>query len=92
MKSSHSVAHIPRNWVLEGRNEDTDWVVIDRLENDNSLQGVFASHNFKVPTPNDLHMFRFIQLRQPGPNSDNYNYLTMCHFELFGRLMDPDVL
>jgi hypothetical protein len=91
MKSCSSGAHSPRNWVLEGRNEDTDWVVIDRHENDNSLQGAFASHNFKVPTLNDLDMFRFIQLRQTGLNSYNY-HLRMCHLELFGRLMDPDLL
>jgi hypothetical protein len=89
MKSRINGAHIPRSWVLEGRNEDTDWVVIDRHENDNTIQGVFASHNFKCPARNDLDMFRFIQLRQTGLDSNNYNYLTMCHFELFGGLMNP---
>jgi hypothetical protein len=92
MKSRCNGACIPRTWVLEGRNEGTDWVVIDRHENDKSIQGVFASHNFKCPARNDLDVFRFIQLRQTGLESNNCNHLTMCHFELFGRLMDPGLL
>jgi hypothetical protein len=88
MKSRSNGACIPRNWVLKGRNEDTDWVVIDRHENDNAIQGALSSHDFGCPAGNDLDMFRSIQLTQTGVNGDGSNYLTVCHFELFGRLAD----
>jgi hypothetical protein len=92
MKGRYNGFNIPRSWVLEGKNEDTDWLVIDRHENDNAIQGAFAFHNFKCHTRNEPDMFRFIQLRQTGVNSHNSNHLAMCHFELFGRLMDPVLL
>jgi hypothetical protein len=92
MKSRFNGWGIPRNGVLEGRNEDTDWVVIDRHDNDDTIQGVVASHNFKCPASSDFNMFRFIQLRQTGLNSHDSHHLTMCHFELFGLLADPALL
>jgi hypothetical protein len=89
LKSRGGGANILRSWGLEGRNENTDWVVIDRHVKDKTIQGTLTSHNFKCSTSNDLNCFRFIRLLQTGVNSNNYDNLTICHIELFGRLVNP---
>jgi hypothetical protein len=89
MKSRYDGEYIPRSWVIEGSNEDTDWIELDRRDNDDTIRGGHAFHNFKCPSRGDDHMFRYIRLRQTGLNSNNTNVLMLCSFELFGRLSSP---
>jgi hypothetical protein len=87
MKSRQDGAHIPRNWVLEGKNADEkDWVKLDRHANDGAIQGGYSFQNFKCPDQSETRLFRYIRLRQIGPNSYNQHFLQLCNFELFGRL------
>jgi hypothetical protein len=89
MKSRYDGEFIPRSWVIEGSNEDTGWIELDRRDNDDTIQGGHAFHNFKCPSRDDDHMFRYIRLSQTGLNSSNYNHLLLCNFEPFGRLSSP---
>jgi hypothetical protein len=92
MKSRYDGYHIPRSWVLEGKNDDTDWTELDRHDNDNTIQGGHAFHNFKCPSRCDgcMHMYRYIRLRQTNVNSNGNNHLLFCNFEVFGRITRPN--
>jgi hypothetical protein len=86
MKSRYDGYYIPRSWVIEGRNCDTDWVELDRHDNDNTIQGGHDFHNFKCAHVQDDVLFRYIRMRMTDSDSSSYYHLVLCNFELFGQL------
>jgi hypothetical protein len=89
VRSRYSADHIPRNWVIECKNENTEYVVIDTRKNDGTLIGAEKHGNFVCPSQSDYPCFRYIGLRQTGKNSSNYDVLCFSKIELFGRLLEP---
>ena len=71
------------NWVIEGSNNMVKWNEIDRHESCNDLNGLYASKTYHV---NTNQKYRYIRLRQIGPDINNENYLTLCCLEFFGSL------
>jgi hypothetical protein len=43
------------------------------------------STTLSAPDQSETKLFRYIRLRQVGPNSYNH-FLQLCNFELFGKL------
>jgi hypothetical protein len=74
-----------RSWILEGSNEGSSWVDIDRREHDCSLkgQGTIATFSISEGSRNDFRMFR---LRQTGKDSSGCDYLCLSAVEFFGYL------
>ena len=77
----------PRSWVFEVSNDgrDESWVVVDRRENNNDLNGKFVTHKFAVGDP-PRGSYRFIRLRQTGTNHQGRDYLEISSLEVFGTL------
>jgi hypothetical protein len=71
--------------VIEGSIDGSNWIEIDRRDNNNELNGKNISHQFEVSHPDE---FQIIRLRQIGKNHAGYDYLTFCAFEVFGPYID----
>ena len=76
--------HNPRHWNFEGSNDDNNWTVIKKHDNDTSLTVQYQSHTWNIANCNQSYrMFRIISC---GVNSTG-NYNVMCHgFEIYGHL------
>jgi hypothetical protein len=78
-----------RSWVLEVSENGRDWRVIDRREEDGSLNDCNKVRSFELRT---IVETRFIRLRQTGVNWQGDHYLYFTAFELFGGLRVPESL
>jgi hypothetical protein len=77
-----SDGHHPKNWVVEGWIEGTQWIELDRRSERCELVGLSRSVSFST---SGSEFFRKIRLRQTGANSSGSHYLTVGAFELFGE-------
>ena len=84
ISSGPGSAH-PKSWVIEVSNDRYTWTEIDRRENSQELNGKYKTRNFAI-SPVLSECFRFIRLRQTGPNHKGTNELTIVSLELFGTL------
>jgi hypothetical protein len=73
----------PANWVLQGSNDNSAWLPLDRRSNNDELNGNRRTATFTVSSPQTVRMVR---IYQTGPNHGGSNYLTLAAFELFGSL------
>lgn len=72
-----------RSWVIEGSNDNDQWDEIDRHDDSDDLSGLYSTKTYHVTTS---LKFRYLRLRQTGPDINNENYLTLCCIEFFGSL------
>lgn len=81
----------PKNWVIEGSNtdQDDDWKVLDERHDITILDDSNVTHTYDIQTEiKENESFRYLRLRQTGPNTQNGNYyfLTLSALEYFGVL------
>ena len=76
----------PRKWVLEGSEDGTagSWVPVNVRIDNTDLNDKFVTRAFTIGYSRGS--FRFIRLRQTGPNSRGDNMLCVSSFEVFGTL------
>lgn len=74
-----------KSWVIEGANEVGKWKIIDKQENSSVLNGNRFYHTFTIE-PQLQKSYKYIRLRQIGPNWYSNNYFEIEAFELFGYL------
>ena len=75
----------PMNWVIEGSNTDSnDWTILDTRNNVTSLDDRCASQFFSIQKADTF--YRYLRIRQTGPNSANYNNLEISALEYFGSI------
>jgi hypothetical protein len=73
-----------KNWIVEGSNNEKEWVEIDRRENSTELNARKAIHTFKCG--NKSGIYRYIRLRQNGLNHNGSNFLFLGNVEFFGAI------
>lgn len=77
----------PRCWVIEGSNtggeNDNEWTILDSHQNDSTLQGKSFSFTFDIKQGNK-EFYRYLRIRQTGPNSNNRHYTAISALEYFG--------
>jgi hypothetical protein len=71
-----------RFWVLEGRNADEEWIVLDERNDDSQLNGRNRLVTFEIQTRMRV---RNIRLRQTGVNHRGDSLLMFFAVEFFGR-------
>lgn len=79
-----NAAH-PKSWVIEGSSDNENWDLLDKRENNSSLNGANSISSFGLQNPNSSK-YRFIRMRL----SENWlGNLLLCfnNFELFGTLL-----
>lgn len=76
----------PKNWVIEGSNDNESWEVIDQQSECASLNGISYVHKFHVRNkmPNE---FRYIRMKEIGPNWIGTYSLALNSIEFFGNLI-----
>lgn len=82
-----------KNWVIEGSNtdRDDDWKILDERNEIENLNDNNAEVNFQIQTKlRQDELFKFIRLRQTGPNVSGKNFLILSAFELFGTVMNDE--
>lgn len=76
----------PRSWVIEVSDDNLMWTEIDRRTNNNDLNGQNLTQNFKIANvPSES--YRYIRMKQIGPNHAGNNQLVFSDFEIFGTLL-----
>ena len=78
-----------KSWVLEVSNDGDAWDVVDSRNDNYELDDENVTCNFQIPEGRCKSKYRFIRIRQTGPNHRanlTLYYVTMSSFEVFGRL------
>lgn len=83
-----------KSWVLEGSRDGKQWVSLDKRNNNDSLNGWHAEGSFEIAQRvtalgATMASYRFIRLKQTGPNHRGNGIVEICAFELFGVLTEP---
>lgn len=74
-----------KNWVIEGSNDNEDWIILDSRTNDSSLNNPSAERTFKISQLSE-RFYKYIRIRQTGLNWKGSNQLIMDKFEIFGTI------
>lgn len=77
--------HYPKQWVIEGSNDQINW---DQLSDENEckeLNGMCKDHRFIIKNKSNKK-YRYIQMHTTCPNWNNSNYLTVDSIEFYGYL------
>ena len=79
-----------KSWVVELSNDGSSWTEVDRRDNNYDLNEKHVIRNFKLSrVPNES--FRFIRLRQTGPNHWGMYWLKLTSWEIFGTLCEGKI-
>lgn len=86
--SNNSPGHL-RNWVIEVSNDGKTWKIIDRHENDSTLNGSSIITNFDIKSKtNDF--YRFVKLRTTGLSWDGNDRhdIFFPFIEIYGKMKE----
>jgi hypothetical protein len=73
--------------VIEGRNEEEEWIRLDERQNDSQLNGRYQIATFEISNRIRIRIrIRILRLRQTGLNHRGDHLLAFNSFELFGDL------
>lgn len=75
----------PKSWVIEGSNDNNNWMVIDEQRNCPFLNGSNLIHTFTIQDQKQ-EKFQFIRLRLTGPNWNDSHQLSFDSIEFYGKL------
>lgn len=75
-----------RTWDFQGSNDGSNWVLLRRHTNDDSLDGAFCVGSWEVPHCDEA--YRYFRILQTGHNSSINNYLVASGVELYGTLYE----
>lgn len=80
-----------KTWVIEGSNSDqeNDWKILDTRSDITYLGDYGASYKFEIQQSlQQNEYFRYLRIRQTGPNTRNDNYLVISALEYFGSIIN----
>lgn len=78
----------PRNWKIEGSQNEDNWELIDQRINDSSINQPFQEIIFQVESKTP---FPLIKITQTGPNSRNDYYFQFSFIEFFGKVFENKI-
>ena len=73
----------PRNFALEGSNDDANWDVLRQITNTDSLLDCGKVKTFKA---NTRKSYRYFRIRQTGQSSTGTFHLVLNKIDLFGNI------
>ncbi|KAK8842111.1 hypothetical protein M9Y10_026338 [Tritrichomonas musculus] len=90
--------HHPKTWVIEGSNDEKNWIKLDEQNNSPFLNGANHVHTFTIQNQenNEIDVddvdqnekeFKYLRMRLTGPNWYNFDHLDICSIEFYGRLI-----
>lgn len=75
----------PKNWVIEGSQDNSTWKIIDEHQDDSALFKKNYVHTFHIK--NNDQEFKYIRMRQTGLNWHGNNWLDISSIEFYGKLI-----
>ena len=75
-----------KTWAIEGRNEDSDWTIIDKRPDNNDLNGYNFQHYYSIPEI--TKPYQYIRIRSLGPDHGGCHYLPLSHLEIYGTIIE----
>ena len=77
----------PKSWMLEASHDGSKntWNILDLRQNNEDMNDRYVTYNFAIKAPM-RGSYRFVRLRQVGPNHDGNNFLAIASLEIFGIL------
>jgi hypothetical protein len=78
-----SPRNFPKEWVVEGSNDEVTWIELDRRANVTALAGRSKIEVFSI---SNSGVWRMIRIRQTGPNCCREHYFGFRALEFFGVL------
>ena len=75
----------PRFWVVEGSNDNDQWMIIDEQNDCKYLNGRNLVHTFPIKS-SISEKFQYIRLRQTGLNWENSRQFSFNSIEFYGKL------
>lgn len=79
----------PKSWVVEGSNDNIDWITIDEVKNCDLLNGFSKIHTFNISNPVNTP-FRYVRIRQTSNNwyaSGEWYFFSIGSVEFYGSLI-----
>ena len=77
----------PKSWVIEGSNDNKEWIILDEQKDCFSLNGKSVTHTFSITNSTDSK-FTFLRMRLIGPNwCKNTKHLNINCIEFYGSLV-----
>lgn len=76
----------PKTWIIEGSNDNKNWVLIDSQENCPYLKESNFYHTFPIQKEKSKE-FKYIRMCQTGQTWRNDDVFLIHSFELFGELI-----
>lgn len=77
-----------KNWVLEGSNDQNKWTNLDEQKNNSFLNGSNFVHSFPISMKSEEQQsFKYIRIRQTGPNWCNNDRILINSIEFYGKLI-----
>ena len=83
--SSGTGWHHLKSWVFEVSHDGDSWETVDRRDNNNDLNNSSVTRNFAVSSTGQ-EGYRYIRLRQTGPNHHGDYWVEIASLEIFGGL------
>lgn len=79
-----------KSWIVEGSNDNKNWIKIDENQNCSHLKGSEKVHLFTI-SKHEEQMFKYIRIQQTGPNwysgNNQDHHLCMSAIEFYGILI-----
>ena len=75
-----------KTWAIEGRNEESDWTIIDKRPDNNDLNGRYYRHYYSIPEI--TKPYQYIRIRSLGLGHMNRHYLPLSHLEIYGSIIE----
>lgn len=79
----------PKNWVIEGSDDEIEWKILDSRKNEKRLDDKNAICTFEIKNnDNEINGYRYLRMRQTGANTAGKNFLILSALEFFGTLIE----
>ena len=80
--------NIPKEWVIEGSNDNKNWELIHSHPPNNDILGRGKLMNWETTNNNFFHYFKITQTGENGNTYENEGvYFTLNKIEFFGQLL-----
>ena len=83
--TAHNSGGYLRDWVLEGKRDDSPWVTLMNHEQDQSFKNKTDIQMWPIFMIEEV--FNSFRIRMTGVNSNGNYQLRACNFEIYGQLL-----
>lgn len=76
----------PKSWIIEGSNDNINWDILDKHNNNAKLNGANLVASFSIQNT-DSKKYRFLRMRQLKSWNPDADFFNIKNIEFFGTLI-----